>query len=321
MYISSTDELKLKDIESKYNNICNLLTYQEVLMDVNLCLNYQKQKNILEPIVLKYQQFECLKKNIEKLQNTKNSISTKEIDLVDDEIEDIKIKLAEIKSNVIKLLKEFNAQNSSIIVEVLSKQKNKLFFNLIDGYKNFCKQNSLKCVIQEIKNGISLQVYGLNAKNYFKNEIGIHATFDKQESCQVFVFDKIEQDKFDIDDVEFSTMRSSGAGGQHINTTDSAIRATHKKTGLVCVCQNERSQFQNKQKALENLKEKVESFYANQVEKSIKSQKEKQLKGACKIQTKIYDYANNKIEKFELNKIEKQKTIIKISDFLQGKAL
>ena len=321
MHISSTDELKLKDIESKYINICNLLTYQEVLMDVKLCLNYQKQKNILEPIVLRYQQFESLKKNIENLENTKNNVSTEEINLIDEEIENIKKDLQEVKKSMLKLLIEFNARNSSIVVDVLSKQKNKLFFNLIEGYKNFCKQNSLNFIVQEIKNGISLQIYGLNAKDYFKDEVGVHATFDQKESCQVFVFDDIEKNEFDIDDVEFSTMRSSGAGGQHVNTTDSAIRATHKKTGIVCVCQNERSQFQNKQKALENLKEKVEKYYTQKNQDLIKKQKKEQLKLIEKFQVKVYNYEQNKITKTIEFDSKNTKIVLNLNDFLQGKSL
>jgi hypothetical protein len=84
----------------------------------------------------------------------------------------------------------------------------------------------------------------------------MHSTIDNKFSCQVFVIEKsnFQDQEFNLDDVEITTMRSSGAGGQHINTTDSAIRVVHKKTNIICVCQNERSQFQNKQKALENLK-------------------------------------------------------------------
>jgi peptide chain release factor 1 len=71
--------------------------------------------------------------------------------------------------------------------------------------------------------------------------------------------------------------RSSGAGGQHINTTDSSIKATHIPTGIVAVSQDERSQIQNRDKALDRLKLKVEDFYIQQAKKEIDKQRKEQL--------------------------------------------
>ena len=282
MHFSQAEQLKLKEILNDYKNICKLLTYQEVLMDAKLCLNYQKRKNILEPIALKYQEFLSTQKSVEELKTLKPSASEQEAEFIDEEISALNKKNISLKEQLKKLLVKYNAIFSKIVIEIFSNQKNsKLFIDLINGYSAFCKQNALNLELKQTKNGADLCVSGLNAKEFFINEVGLHETSNQQETCQVFILENIEVDEFNVDDVEFSTMRSSGAGGQHINTTDSAIRATHKKTGLVCVCQNERSQFQNKQKALENLKEKVDSFYKNQVEKSIKVQKQKQLKN-CK---------------------------------------
>jgi peptide chain release factor 2 len=150
-------------------------------------------------------------------------------------------------------------------------------------YLKYADHHGYKCEVVEMNageeagiKGVTLLIEGLYAYGYLKAESGVHrlvrvSPFDSNARrhtsfASVFCWAEVDDDiKIDIkmEDVKVDTYRSSGAGGQHVNKTDSAVRMTHMPTGIIVACQNQRSQHANRDKALKMLRA---ALYEREVE-------------------------------------------------------
>lgn len=175
-------------------------------------------------------------------------------------------------------------------------------------YTRWCEAKGYKIELLDYQAGdeagiksVSVKVKGLNAYGYLKNEKGVHrlvrlSPFDSNNRrhtsfASVEVTPEIEVDntiEIDEKDLKIDVYRSTGAGGQGVNTTDSAVRVTHLPTKIVVTCQNERSQIQNKEQAIKVLKSKLLIRKLEEQEKELQAVKGEQMDNAFGSQIRSY---------------------------------
>ena len=174
---------------------------------------------------------------------------------------------------------------------------------------------------------VTFQVNGTNAYGYLKSEKGVHrlvrispfnAAGKRQTSfvsCDVMPDIKKDLDvEINDDDIRIDTYRSSGAGGQHINKTESAVRITHLPTGIVVECQDERSQFKNKDKAMKILRSRLYEAMQREQNEKIASERRMQVgTGDRSERIRTYNFPQGRMTDHRIGL-----TLYRLDDLLNG---
>lgn len=330
---------KLQSIRDKYYALTEKIADPKIIADNGEWTKLVKERSALEDVV---EAFEAFCKTEGQLADTlaqrEKEKDAEMAELLQGEIESLKEQKEKQERELkVALLPVDPDDSKNVIIEIRAGaggEESALFAEEIRRmYYMYAEKNKLK--VEEIDinateiGGLkeaSFIVKGKDAYAKFKYESGVHRVQRVPETesqgrvhtstITVAVLPEAEDVEINIDekDLKYDTYRSSGAGGQHVNKTESAIRITHIPSGLIVACQEERSQGKNKEKAMRMLKSKLYDLYQTQADKEYASRRRMQVgSGDRSERIRTYNYPQGRVTDHRIGY-----TVYSLTEYLNG---
>ena len=310
---------RLEATLEKYNQLEQELTKPEVLSDVKKTREYSKEMSSLEDIVDCYKKY---KRVLEDIENTKEMVKDPELgEMAKEELKELEAEITALDGELeILLIPKDPNDDKNVVMEIRvaagGDEANIFAGDLFRMYTRYAEKQGFSYQVYNSVDGtaggfsqIEFIIKGQNAYSLLKYESGSHRVQRvpvteangrlQTSTATVLVMPEADDDievEINPNDLRIDIYRSSGCGGQGVNTTDSAVRITHLPTNTVVTCQNERSQIQNKEQAMKVLKTRL--YELQEQEKLEKEGNERRSKigtgdRAEKIRT--YNYPQNRV--------------------------
>ncbi len=327
---------KLEAVEERYVELTKMISDPEIIANQSEWQKLMKEHASIEDIVSKYREYKSVKKQMDEAKEMMDDKELKE--LAEADYYDAKEKLPKIEEELkILLIPKDPDDDKNIICEIRAGaggEEAALFAGtLFRMYTMYAERKHWKVeVLNENETGlggykeISFMVTGKGVYSRLKFESGVHRVQrvpDTESSgrihtstATVAVLPVVEDVEIEINpaDIKMEVFRSSGAGGQHINKTSSAVRLIHEPTGIVVECQTERSQFQNRDNAMRMLRTKLYEIEKQKQDNEIASSRRLQVgSGERSEKIRTYNYPQGRITDHRIGM-----SIYQMENFLNG---
>ncbi len=331
---------KLEAVEKRFEELTQKISDPEVISNQTQWREFMKEHAELEPIVEKYREYKKVQKEYDdsKEMMEDQTIDKELRDFAELEMVESKEKLSEIEEEIkILLIPKDKDDDKNVICEIRAGaggDEAALFAGtLFRMYSMYAEKKHWKLEVlneNETELGgykeITFMITGKGAYSRLKFESGVHRVQrvpDTEASgrihtstATVAVLPEAQDVEIDINpsDIKMEVFRSSGAGGQHINKTSSAVRLIHEPTGIVVECQTERSQFQNKDNAMRMLKTKLYDIEKQKQDSEVRNARKSQIgSGDRSEKIRTYNYPQGRITDHRIGF-----SIYQMEDFLNG---
>ena len=330
---------KLENLKDRYQELEALLSDSEVLSNQERFRNLSKEFAEIEPVVKSFTQFQDVQDQLRQAREMQKDADSDIRAMADDEVKSIEAGLGEQELELQKLLLPRDEKDScNIFLEVRAGtggDEAAIFSgDLFRMYSRYAEVQGWRLEILSERPGehggykeIITRIEGRNVYGHLKFESGAHRVQRVPETetqgrihtsaCTVAVMpamDELAEIEINKADLRVDTYRSSGAGGQHVNKTDSAIRLTHIPTGIVVECQDERSQHKNRARAMSLLHAKINDQAQQAAAKEV-SDTRRQLVGTGDRSERIrtYNYPQGRVTDHRINL-----TVYKLGEVMEG---